>query len=197
MSTSNNTFPILRRGLRYLNPIEDKFVLIFIHDLQSWTPRRLWEFLSKKVSNINIIIHGIVKKHNVNMENYFIIRVNYTKPTYYLNILYIITSLLPVSRINWKITNKIRTFSKNNRICSAYYSSPIFELSEDFLHTNPFSNYKYFNICTSWNINGWNSDKREGLSYFNSIFKPLCICLQEVGNSNFLNSYTSQYPLLC
>ena len=126
MSTSNNTFPILRRGLRSLNPIEDKFVLIFIHDLQSWTPRRLWEFLSKKVSNINFIIHGIVKKHNVNMENYFIIRVNYTKPTYYLNILYIITSLLPVSRINWKITNKIRTFNKNNRICSAYNLLPIF-----------------------------------------------------------------------
>ena len=131
------------------------------------------------------------------MENYFIIRVNYTKPTYYLNILYIITSILPVSRINQKITNKIRTFSKNNQICSAYHSSLIFELSEDFFHTNHFSNYKYFNICTSWNINGWNSDKREGLSYFNSIFKPLCICLQEVGNSIFLNSYTSQYPLLC
>ena len=100
MSTSNNTFPVLRRGLRSLNPIEEKFVLIFIHDFQSWIPRRLWEFLSKKVSNFNIIIHGIVKKHNVNMENYFIIRVNYTKPTYYLNILYIITSILPVSRIN-------------------------------------------------------------------------------------------------
>jgi len=28
-------------------------------------------------------------------------------------------------------------------------------------------------FCTSWNINSWNSDKREGLSYFNSIFKPL------------------------
>ena len=41
MSTSNNTYPILRRGLKSLNPIEDKFVLIFIHDLQSWTPRRL------------------------------------------------------------------------------------------------------------------------------------------------------------
>jgi len=100
MPTSNNTFPVLRHGLRSLNPIEEKFVLIFIHDLQSWIPRRLWEFLSKKVSNFNIIIHGIVKKHNVNMENYFIIRVNYTKPTYYLNILYIITSILPVSRIN-------------------------------------------------------------------------------------------------
>jgi len=120
----------------------------------------------------------------------------HTKQTYYLNILYI-TSILPFSRINWKITNKIRTFSKNNQICSAYHSSPIFELSEDLLHTNSFSSYKYFNICTSWNINSWNFDKREGLSYFNSIFKPLCICLQKVGNNNFLNSYTTQYPLLC
>ena len=196
MSYNNSNSPVLRRGLRYLGPDNDKFVLIFIHDLQSWTPSRLWEFLSKKVSNCNNIIHGIVKKHSVNMENYFVIRVNYTKPTYYLNILYIITSILPVKKINWIITDRIRTFSKINRICSAYHSSPIFELSSDFLHTNPFSNVKFFNICTSWNINGWNSDKRDGLTYFNSIFKPLCICLQEVGKSNFLSSYSAQYPFL-
>ena len=33
-----------------------------------------------------------------------------------MNILYIITSLPPVNKINWKITNKIRTSSKNNRV---------------------------------------------------------------------------------
>ena len=194
--SSNNTFPVLRRGLRYFRPENDNFVLIFIHDLQSWTPSRLWEWLSKKVSNCNNIIHGIVKKHNVNMENYFIIRVNYSSPTYYMNILYMITSLLPVKKVNWIVINKIRTFSKNNRILSTYHSSPIFELSSDFLHTNPFSNFKYINICASWNINGWNSEKRDGLSYFNSIFKPLCVCLQEVGHSNFLNSYSTRYPFL-
>jgi len=33
------------------------------------------------------IINGIVKKHTINIKNYFIIRVNYDKSTYYLNIL--------------------------------------------------------------------------------------------------------------
>ena len=196
MSSSNSNSSVLRRGLRSLGPDNNKFVLIFIHDLQSWTPSRLWEFLSKKVSNCNNIIHGIVKKHNVNMENYFIIRVNYSEPAYYLNILYIITSILPVKKINWIIKNRIRTVSVVNRTRSSYHSSPIFELSSDFLHTNPFSSVKFFNICTSWNINGWNSEKRDGLTYFNSIFKPLCICLQEIGNSNFLSSYSVKYPFL-
>jgi len=30
--------------------------------------------------------------HTPNMENYFILRINYDKPTYYLNILYYISS---------------------------------------------------------------------------------------------------------
>ena len=34
------------------------------------------------------------------------------------------------------------------------------------------------------------------LSIFNSIFNPICICLQEVGNSSFLNSFSNSYPFL-
>ena len=100
----NNEY-VIRRGIhRYPDNVKD-YVLIFIHDLQSWTITRLWEFLSKRISDCNNIIHGIVKKHTINIENYFIIRVNYEKSTYYLNTLYIITQALPVTGINWKIIN--------------------------------------------------------------------------------------------
>jgi hypothetical protein len=187
---------ILRRGLRSYGPGNDKFVLIFIHDLESWTESRLWEFLSKKISNCNNIIHGIVKKHNVNMENYFIIRVNYNNDTDYLKVLVMITSHLPIRRINWIFTSKIRTFSVANRSINSFNSSPIMPIPEDILYTNLSSNGKFFNLCVSWNINGWNTDKRDELTYFNNIFKPICVCLQEVGNSSFLNSCSNKYPFL-
>ena len=186
----------IRRGLRLYGPDHDKFVLIFIHDLESWTESRLWEFLSKKISNCNEVVHGIVKKHYINMENYFILRVNYNNCTDYLKVIYLITKHLPVKRIKWKITSRIRTFSNVNHNRTRYYSEPSIPISESLLYANPFSNTKYFNLCISWNINGWNSEKRDGLTNFNSIFNPICICLQEVGNSSFLNSFSNSYPFL-
>jgi len=130
------------------------------------------------------------------MENYFIIRVNYNNDTDYLKVLVMITSHLPIRRINWIFTSKIRTFSVANRSINSFNSSPIMPIPEDILYTNLSSNGKFFNLCVSWNINGWNTDKRDELTYFNNIFKPICVCLQEVGNSSFLNSCSNKYPFL-
>jgi len=110
-SSNSATIPVLRRGLRRYDIQNKDFILIFIHDLQSWSVSKLWEFLSKRISNCNEIVHGITKKHTPNMENYFILRINYDKPIYYLNILFLLTHCLPINRINWIQTNKIRTFS--------------------------------------------------------------------------------------
>ena len=91
MNTSgihNTSSVYIRRGIRKYTPDKEKFVLLYIHDLQSWNVQKMYEFLSKRISNLSDIIHGIIKKHKPNMENYFIIRVNYSKPTYYLNIIY-------------------------------------------------------------------------------------------------------------
>ena len=139
----------IRRGLRHYGPDHDKFVLIFIHDLESWTESRLWEFLSKKISNCNEVVHGIVKKHYINMENYFILRVNYNNYTDYLKVIYLITKHLPVKRIKWKITSRIRTFSNVNHNRTRYYSEPSIPISESLLYANPFSNTQYFNLCIS------------------------------------------------
>ncbi|ORX75107.1 hypothetical protein BCR32DRAFT_285496 [Anaeromyces robustus] len=150
MNSSNSTnHQLLRRGLRCHGYLEQEFVLLFIHDLQTWTISRLLDFLtlnskyrikvkliypiplgseigsafallgcptvlsaltflSKHISNINNIIHGISKHFIPNVENYFIIRVNYEDPNTHLKLIKLITQKLPVSKIKWCITNKIR-----------------------------------------------------------------------------------------
>ena len=100
-SSNSATIPILRRGLRRYDIQNKDFILIFIHDLQSWPVSKLWEFLSKRISNCNEIVHRITKKHIPNMENHFILRINYEKPTYYLNVLFLLTRCLPMYKINW------------------------------------------------------------------------------------------------
>ena len=71
-------------------------------------------------------------------------------------------------------------------------------MMKDFLSSSVYSpSTQFFNLCVSWNINGWNDEKRDGIRYFNEIFKPICICLQEVGNSQYLNAHSNNYPFLC
>jgi hypothetical protein len=50
-----------------------------------------------------------------------------------------------------------------------------------FFKYNLKNNYLFFDRCTSWNTNGWNSEKK----WWCSIFKLICVCLQEIGNSKF------------
>ena len=69
---------------------------------------------------------------------------------------------------------------------------------KDFLYSSIYSrSTQFFNLCVSWSINGWNAEKRDGARYFNEIFKPICICLQEVGNSQYLNVLSNNYSFLC
>ena len=44
-----------------------------------------------------------------------------------------------------------------------------------------------FSFCLSWNTNGWNFVKRDGIEYFNYLFKPLFLCFQETGNGSKLD----------
>ena len=110
-SSNLETVPVLRRGLRKYDILNKISFLSFINDLQLWSVSKLWEFHSKHISNCNEIVHGVTKKYIPNMENYFILRINYDKPTYYLNILFLLTRCLPIYKINWIKTNQIRTFS--------------------------------------------------------------------------------------
>ena len=200
MNTSgihNTSSVYIRRGIRKYTPNKEKFVLLYIHDLQSWNVQKMYEFLSKRISNLSDIIHGIIKKHKPNMENYFIIRVNYSKPTYYLNIIYQVTSYLPVERINFKVIDNSHKPSSSCKINRKKYSSyDTISLASEFTFTNHRTNSQFFNLCVSWNINGWNLEKHDGMTYFNHLFRPICICLQEVGDSQFLNNSSPNNSLL-
>jgi len=132
------------------------------------------------------------------MENYFILRINYDKPTYYLNILFLLTRCLSIYKINWIKTNEIRTFCYVKKFCNRFSSFETKSMVKDFLYRSIYSPFtQFFNLCVIWNINGWNDEKRDGIRYFNEIFKPICICLQEVGNSQYLNVHSNNYPFLC
>ena len=68
-------------------------------------------------------------------------------------------------------------------------------MAKDFLSSHLNSNSSFFNLCISWNINGWNTEKRDSILFLNSIFKPVCICLQETGKSKYLPKDVSS-PLI-
>ena len=57
------------------------------------------------------------------------------------------------------------------------------------------SNSSFFNLCVSWNIIGWNTEKPDGILYLNSTFKPICICLQETRKRKYLPKDVSS-PLI-
>ena len=87
------------------------------------------------------------------------------------NIIYFITFEVYFSYISHTFNNKFSSFEVKSMI-------------KDFLYGSIYSpSTQFFNLCVSWNINGQNTEKGDDIRYFNEIFKPICICLQEVGNS--------------
>jgi len=188
----NCTAPTFSRGLRYFGPESNKSYLIFIHDLKSWSKKRLMESLINDLKPCSDLIQALSKIYSPTLGNYFIIRINGTNPVESLAFLILLAHKLPInSKISWKFINKL----KNNRKLKKRHivKSPLGNLPSDFFSTHLSSKDSYFNLCASWNINGWNPEKKDGVMYFNNTFKPICVCLQEIGNSQFLcgNSFTS------
>ena len=83
---------------------------------------------------------------------------------------------------------KIRTFSYVKKFNDKFSFFETKSMVKDFLYSSIYSPSTQF---FSWNINGWNDAKRDGIRYFNEIFKPICICLQEVGNCQYLNVHSN------
>jgi len=63
--------------------------------------------------------------------------------------------------------------------------------------------HESISLCLSWNTNGWNFEKKDGIEYFNSLFKPIFLCFQETGNGTELTSnspckvYLPNYKYFC
>ena len=102
----------------------------------------------------------------------------------YKLILLICNKLHVTKNLNWIKCNSTRSnrYYRKSSIADSFIKS----LPCDFFtnHLNPKS--PYFNLCASWNVNGWNSEKKDGVSCFISKFKPVFLCLQEIGNSKYL-----------
>jgi len=70
------------------------------------------------------------KKHYINMENYFILRINYNNKMNYLKIIFMITKHFQIKRINWKITLWIYIFNNINYNRTRYYSESTIPISD-------------------------------------------------------------------
>jgi len=135
-NTSSNiaTIPVLWRGLRRFDIQNKDFILIFIHDLQSWSVSKLWEFLCKRISNCNKIVHRITKNTRLIWKILHFKDKLCDKPIYYQNILFILTRCLLICKINWIKTNKIRTFSYVKKFNNKFSSSETKSMVKDFLY---------------------------------------------------------------
>ena len=60
-------------------------------------------------------------------------------------------------------------------------------MSWEFYSYHLYSSSSIFNLCSCWNINDWNSGKRDSVMYLNSVFKPVCICLRKLVKVRFLS----------
>ena len=177
--------PSFRRGLRYFGPNSGKSYLIFIHNLSSWSKQRLMEFLRIKLQLFKEIIQSVSKKYSPSLGIYFIIKINGSSALNAMLFLLILANKLPISsKISWKFIEKLRCNRQYKK--SRSVKASVGPISQDFFSSHLKPNAPFFNLCITWNINGWNTEKKDGVMYFLSIFKPVCICLQEIGNSQFL-----------
>ena len=132
------------------------------------------EFLIRELPNYNEIIQSIDKKYSPTFGIYFILRVDGTHLLFTLLVILLICNKLP-------ITNEIKWTKCNTTRSNRYYKkSTAVDPFKNSLPSDFFSNYlnpkaPCFNLCASWNINGWNTEKKDGVLYFISTFKPVCL----------------------
>ena len=127
--------------------------------------------------------------------SYFIIRVNKHKNDLkFFDVLDFLRDKIPeTAKITWTLCNKLKQMNKSRK--SNNIDVELNPMAKDFFSSHLNSNSSFFNLCVSWNINGWNTEKRDSILYLNSIFKPICICLQETGKSKYLPKDVSS-PLI-
>jgi exonuclease III len=173
----------------------NNYSLIFIHNLNSWSPSNLLAQVISKIPNYNEIIPYVKKLFSPRYGSYFIIRVNKHKNDLkFFDVLDFLRDKIPeTAKITWTLCNKLKQMNKSRK--SNNIEVELNPMAKDFFSSHLNSNSSFFNLCVSWNINGWNTEKRDSILYLNSIFKPICICLQETGKSKYLPKDVSS-PLI-
>ncbi|OUM58040.1 hypothetical protein PIROE2DRAFT_16800 [Piromyces sp. E2] len=78
------------------------------------------------------------------------------------------------SKISWSLCNKIPKKLESKK--TKNLDIALNPVSKDFFNNYLISSSTLFNLCISWNINGWNSlIFQYGVLYLNSLFKPALI----------------------
>lgn len=202
---SAGRYKYFNRGNRCYGIPVSKLCLIFVRGIRSWTEPQLWKFLNEKFNGLmNSIIS--VKYTNNFGDTFFRIKVKLTlkQSKKFCKDLEKSNSLITASCIKVRNITTKRSFSdiKNGLLCmkSSFRHSNIASTSNVITSTssspsqsspnipsNPEFNHQNISFCVSWNTNGWNYIKRDGIEYFNYIFRPLFLCFQETGNGSKLN----------
>ena len=88
----------------------NNYSLIFIHDLNSWSPRKLMAQVISKIPNSNEIIPYVTKLFSPRYGSYFIIRVNkYKNDLNFFDVLNFLRDKIPeTAKINWSLCNELK-----------------------------------------------------------------------------------------
>jgi len=158
----------------------NKYSLIFIHDLKSWSPNKLMVQVISKIPNYCQIIPYIKKLFSPRYGSYFIIRVNKHKNDLdFFEVLNLLRDKIPATaKINWTLCNKLKQKTKSR--ISNNIDVELNPMAKDFFSSHLNSNSSFFNLCVSWNINGWNTESV--IVYYTSML--------------FLNQHVSVYKKL-
>jgi len=180
-----NKINYIRRGIRCHGiDISDTYV-IFIRRIRSWTLPKFRNFLEKNFPEFNNTIVA-VKHSSLLNDNLYQIKttaseenINKFIDSFKLIIKKCSINFHRCSRKNHKpsfalIRRKLCHSKKNIKDITDFS-----EINNSFTSKN---NLNEFSFCLSWNTNGWNNKKRDGILYFFSLFKPLFVCFQETGN---------------
>ena len=146
--------------------------------------KKFYNCISNLSSSFLNVIFSIVRKFSPLYGSYFIIKVNALNSNTVkqfndllndgfhssVKITYKECNIIQIQMTANPIIIKLNKFKKIKRKIKSFFGIP-----RDFYSCHLYFCSSLFNLCSSWNINGWNSEKRDGVMYLNSVFKPLCI----------------------
>ena len=101
---------IIIKFFHYFSIYMNIYSLIFIHDLNSWSPSKLIAQVISKIPNYNEIIPYIKKLFSPRYDSYFIIRINKHKNdlNFFEVLSFLREKILETAKISWSLCNKLK-----------------------------------------------------------------------------------------
>jgi len=197
LNSTNTTNHLFKRGLRCYGIDISSTMHVYIHGIFSWPVSKLWNVLENKFSDYAKYILAI-KKFPFHYKNSYLVLKVLSKDFNFEGF----TKDFCEHFKNCTIV-KSRCSRRNHKVSFTKERDKI--LINSAVDDNTIDNDHFINLhssdkqgkdnrppfCLSWNTNGWNPEKKDGIEYFISLFKPKFLCFQETGNGTRLRS---NYP---